>query len=56
MSENASSRQLLHAEECFNVLFVDCSNQREVGQVTFLLLGLFGENVAFESVFSLDLS
>lgn len=49
-------RGLFHTEESFYILFVDLGDEREVSQIAFLLFGLFGENVALESVFSLDLS
>ena len=44
---------LLEAEEGFNAY---AGNEAEVGEVTFLLLGLLGEDVALEGVFSLNLS
>ena len=45
---------LFEAKELFNALFVAGGNGTGVGEVTFLLGGLFGENVALESVLSLD--
>ncbi len=47
---------LLQTEEFLNALFVAAGNCSGVGEVTFLLGGLFGENVALESVLSLDFS
>ena len=52
----ALSRGLLEAEESFHVGSVYASYQTEVGEVAFLLFGLFGQDVALESVFSLDFS
>ncbi len=47
---------LLEAEEGFNAFHVHAGNEAEVGEVAFLLLGLLGEDVALEGVFSLNLS
>ena len=46
----------LQAEECLYVTGINLCHCSEMGQVAFLLLGLFRENVALESMFSLDLS
>ncbi len=52
------SRQsgLLECEELLDIRFVSVSYSAGVGQIALLLLGLFGENVALEGMFSLDLS
>ncbi len=47
---------LLKGEELLNVGRVGVRHQREVSEVALLLLGLLGEDVALEGVFSLDLS
>ncbi len=46
----------LHCEEFLNGPFVGARNKSEVGEVALLLLGFLGEDVALESVFSLNLS
>lgn len=47
---------LFEGQQCFNVVDVALGYQAEVGQVAFLLLGLFGQDVALVSMFSFDLS
>lgn len=47
---------LTHAQQSFYACIVHAVNQTEVGEVTFLLFGFLGQDVAFESVFALDLS
>lgn len=47
---------LLKGEQGFYVAFVNFGDETEVGEVTFLLFGLLGQNVAFEGVFSFDFS
>ena len=50
------ARALLEAKKSLYTAFVSGVNDAEVGEVSFLLLSLLGENVTFESMFSLDLS
>jgi hypothetical protein len=52
----ALSRGLLEAEESLDVHLVHLGYGSEVVEVTLLLLGLLGEDVAVVSVFSLDFS
>ena len=47
---------LFEAEESFYVSSVYTGNETGVGKVAFLLFGLLGQDVALESVFSLDFS
>ena len=47
---------LTHAQQSFYACIVHAVNQTEVGEVTFLLFGFLGQDVAFESVLSLDFS
>lgn len=47
---------LLAGEKGENVGLVATGHEREVSEVTLLLLGLLGEDVALEGVLSLDLS
>ena len=47
---------LLDGEELLDSLGVLTAYETEVGEVALLLLGLLGEDVALESVFSLDFS
>lgn len=47
---------LFEGQQCFNVVGVALGYQAEVGQVAFLLLGFFGQDVALVSMFSFDLS
>ena len=47
---------LLEGEERLHVAGVNAADEAEVGEVALLLFGLFGEDVALESVLSLDLS
>ena len=49
-------RHLLQAEQLLNVAFVHAVDETEVGEVALLLLGLFGQDVALESVFTFDFS
>ncbi len=49
-------QNLPESQQFLDALFVGLVNGSEVSQVAFLLFGLLGENVAFESVFSLDFS
>ena len=51
-----SSERLLKSEKFLNVGNVNAVHVTEVGEVSLLLLGLLGEDVALESVLSLDLS
>jgi hypothetical protein len=46
----------LDVKKRFYLVLVDLCNQACVGEIAFLLFGLFSENVAVESVFSLDFS
>lgn len=47
---------LTHAQQSFYACIVHTVNQTEVGEVTFLLFGFLGQDVAFESVLSLNFS
>lgn len=47
---------LLKGKKAENVRLVGVVNQREVSEITLLLLGLLGEDVTLVSVLSLDLS
>lgn len=49
-------RRLLKAEQLLYVAFVYAGDHTEVGEVALLLLGLFGQDVALESVFTFDFS
>ena len=49
------ARALLEAKKSLYTAFVSGVNDAEVGEVSFLLLSLLGENVTFESMFSLNL-
>ena len=46
----------LHTEKCLDSLLVNVSNECNVSQISLLLLGLLCENVALESVLSLNFS
>lgn len=50
------SFRLAHAEQFAYLLNVGGVNETHVAEVALLLLRLFGENVAVESVLSLDLT
>ena len=47
---------LLQAEQLLYVAFVHMCHRAEVREVALLLFGLFGQDVALEGMFSLDLS
>ncbi len=47
---------LFEAEERFYVSFVHLGDKTGVGEVAFLLFGLFGKDVAVVSVFTFDFS
>ena len=47
---------LFEGQQSQNVALVHFGDEAAVGEVAFLFLGLLGEDVALESVFSLDLS
>jgi hypothetical protein len=47
---------LLHAKQALNACGVYAGNQTAVGEVTLLLLGFLGQDVALERMFSLDFS
>ena len=49
-------KRLAHAEQFANLLYVSAVNETNVYEVTLLLLSLLRENVAVESVLSLDLT
>ena len=49
-------RCLLEAKELANIVLVSVIENGETGQVTLLLLGLLGQDVALVSMLSLDLS
>ena len=46
----------LHTQQSFDSLLVNIGNERNVSQISLLLLGLLCENVALESVLSLNFS
>ena len=48
--------RLFQSQQSQNVALVHFGYEAAVGEVAFLFLGLLGEDVALESVFSLDLS
>ena len=48
--------KLLHGEKLAHVHAVAALHDAEVGQISFLLLGLLGQDVTLKSMFSLDLS
>ena len=47
---------LLQAEQLLYVAFVHMCHRAEVREVALLLFGLFGQDVALESVFTFDFS
>lgn len=52
----AAAFRLFESQEGLDVLLVHTRDQCEMVEVTLLLLGLFGQNVAVVSVFSFDFS
>lgn len=47
---------LLEAEQSLDIGCVHAGNEAEVSEIAFLLFSLLGQDVALESVFSLDFS
>ncbi len=56
VSKEYCDRGLLKTEKGFYVSNIHTCDKTAVGKVTFLLFGLFGQDVALERVFSFDLS